>query len=646
MKKFLTTTAIASALAFPAAADDTDIDQTISALQTALNSILINFDGTGVSQAATNAANLINYTTDDLDDVNQTAGPIAQIGINSLISTEGGFDDVEQTGVNVVNSFQAPEVEDLNQSLVLGLQTATNSIEAATGTNMSVQNATNAANVATVDVDIENDLTQTVLFAAQSASNAIDTGGDITDATQAATNVANSATVGDDVSDDVAQTALLFGQTATNELDATFNINVFDQDAINAVNLLETVDDASDFVDQIAGGVTQTASNDAFAFFGNISAGAQDAVNVANSVTIGDDISDDLTQLFDSGSQAATNVADAVFSISDTPQTATNAANLASFSEVGGFISQTFVDSTQTATNDLLLVIGTATGSNQAATNVANSLTGLADDVIVDEAEQIVEDATQVASNTVAGSPIGNPNQNISVTGVSGMTQTATNAANIADIGTIEDELLQSISGTGQLATNVVEDVDPASGGISDLTQAATNVANSVEVDEVEEDLFGPDELIQTADMSGPLNGQAALNFVEFGIDGVTDVSQTATNAVNLATIGEMNSTMSQTVTGGAQLALNLVNYAGSTAPGDPLGFDSAGTVTNLTQTAVNAGNLLTVGSLADIVGAQEVTQTFSGLQVAGNGLYDADTINSVTQAATNVANSISNPTP
>ena len=59
MKKFLATTAIASAVAFPALADDTDIDQSISALQAALNSIVINNDGENVTQAATNAANLI-----------------------------------------------------------------------------------------------------------------------------------------------------------------------------------------------------------------------------------------------------------------------------------------------------------------------------------------------------------------------------------------------------------------------------------------------------------------------------------------------------------------------------------------------------------------------------------------------------------
>jgi hypothetical protein len=64
MKKFLTTTAIASALALPATAahESTDVTQTVGALQAALNSIVINFDGTTISQAATNAANLINYT--------------------------------------------------------------------------------------------------------------------------------------------------------------------------------------------------------------------------------------------------------------------------------------------------------------------------------------------------------------------------------------------------------------------------------------------------------------------------------------------------------------------------------------------------------------------------------------------------------
>ena len=141
--------------------------------------------------------------------------------------------------------------------------------------------------------------------------------------------------------------------------------------------------------------------------------------------------------------------------------------------------------------------------------------------------------------------------------------------------------------------------------------------------------------------MSGFLNGQAALNYVEFGMAGVTNATQTATNAVNLVTLDELRGTLSQEVTNGAQIAGNLVNYSGFIGDGGP-NLDSAGTVSGLTQTAVNAANLVTVATLPDIGGSLEVSQAYSGFQLSGNGLYDADTINNVTQAATNVANSIS----
>ncbi len=148
MKKFLTTTAIASALALPATAahESTDVTQTVGALQAALNSIVINFDGTTVSQAATNAANLINYTADDLHDVLQTTDPssggggLGQFAVNSLVSTggfsggvfTGAFVDVTQAATNVANSIEAVNLEDLDQDLE-ATQVAINSISGPTG---------------------------------------------------------------------------------------------------------------------------------------------------------------------------------------------------------------------------------------------------------------------------------------------------------------------------------------------------------------------------------------------------------------------------------------------------------------------------------------------------------------------------------
>ena len=91
---------------------------------------------------------------------------------------------------------------------------------------------------------------------------------------------------------------------------------------------------------------------------------------------------------------------------------------------------------------------------------------------------------------------------------------------------------------------------------------------------------------------------------------------------------------------------------ASDTAPN----FDARATARHLLRTAFQEAlgtldpdsgaphvSLVTVATLPDLgSGTLEVSQAYSGFQLSGNGLYDADTINNVTQAATNVANSIS----
>ncbi|SEL10819.1 beta strand repeat-containing protein [Jannaschia helgolandensis] len=762
MKKFLTTTAIASALALPATAahESTDVTQTVGALQAALNSIVINFDGTTVSQAATNAANLINYTADDLHDVLQTTDPstgdggLGQFAVNSLVSTggfsggvfTGAFDDVTQTATNVANSIEALNLEDLDQDLeatqvainsisgptgitsfnqtavnagnlatldgvqndldqdvddtvqtasnsavssqgiiVMGAgnsQSATNVVNSATivgsvgnhleqdvddtlqdasnllsnGGGESIftfdQSAVNAANLATVD-SLDDDVNQDVADLAQTASNAAVSTGGIFNGVQAATNVANSVTVAGAVDDDIIQSVSESGhhpqpvsQSASNVADADGDVGGMIQNAVNAANLA-TAASVGDNVDQYAYDLDQDADNLAFAFDGNINLVDQAATNVVNSLDIAGTVGGNVSQTLGDSSQTAGNTLDGVLSISNSTQAAVNAANLATLMTVGGDIDQTVEDVDQLATNEALLVIGSVAGNEvdpvtmeaipatQEATNVANSVSAAGDGLEIETLDQEVIDATQIAANNIGASPIGGDE----VTGVANVNQTAVNAANLATLQDVNVSLDQSVSGLGQLAINTVVDVDASKGGISDLTQAATNVANSATLDDVEASAT----LTQTADMTGFLNGQAALNYVEFGKFGVTTAAQTATNAVNLATLDALRGTLSQEVINGAQIAGNLVNYSGST--GSAPFFDSAGTVSGLTQTAVNAANLVTVKTLPDL-GGLEVSQSYSGFQLAGNGLYDADTINNVTQAATNVANSISNPPP
>lgn len=747
MKKFLTTTAIASALALPATAahESTDVTQTVGALQAALNSIVINFDGTTISQAATNAANLINYTADDLHDVFQTTDPssggggLGQFAVNSLVSTggfsggvfTGAFVDVTQAATNVANSIEAVNLEDLDQRLE-ATQVAINSISGPTGISDfnqtavnagnlatlnsasndidqdvddtvqtasnsavssqgiivmgagNIQSATNVVNSATIAASVDDDILQDVDDSLQEASNLLSNGGgssiftfdqsavnaanlataahvgddvnqDVDDldqiasnaavstgsifnGVQTATNVANSLTVTGAVDDDITQSVSEFfniqpvSQSASNVADADIDVGEMVQNAVNAANLA-TAASVDDNVDQYAFDLDQDADNLAFAFFGNINLVDQAATNVVNSLDIDGTVGGDVDQTLGFSSQTAGNTLDGVFSISNSTQAAVNAANLATLMTVEGDIDQSFFAAGQTAMNDALLVIGSVSASDQEATNVANSVSAAGAGLEIETLDQSVSFATQVAANNIGASPIGG----FEVTGVANVNQTAVNAANLATLQDVNVSLDQSVTGLGQLAINTVVDVDASTGGISDLTQAATNVANSATLDDVEASAT----LTQTADMSGFLNGQAALNYVEFGMAGVTNATQTATNAVNLATLDDLRGTLSQEVINGAQIAGNLVNYSGFIGDGGP-NLDSAGTVSGLTQTAVNAANLVTVATLPDIGGSLEVSQAYSGFQLSGNGLYDADTINNVTQAATNVANSIS----
>tara|TARA_R110002124_G_scaffold2913_10_gene19871 strand:- start:3114 stop:5360 length:2247 start_codon:yes stop_codon:yes gene_type:complete len=747
MKKFLTTTAIASALALPATAahESTDVTQTVGALQAALNSIVINFDGTTISQAATNAANLINYTADDLHDVFQTTDPssggggLGQFAVNSLVSTggfsggvfTGAFVDVTQAATNVANSIEAVNLEDLDQRLE-ATQVAINSISGPTGISDfnqtavnagnlatlnsasndidqdvddtvqtasnsavssqgiivmgagNIQSATNVVNSATIAASVDDDILQDVDDSLQEASNLLSNGGgssiftfdqsavnaanlataahvgddvnqDVDDldqiasnaavstgsifnGVQTATNVANSLTVTGAVDDDITQSVSEFfniqpvSQSASNVADADIDVGEMVQNAVNAANLA-TAASVDDNVDQYAFDLDQDADNLAFAFFGNINLVDQAATNVVNSLDIDGTVGGDVDQTLGFSSQTAGNTLDGVFSISNSTQAAVNAANLATLMTVEGDIDQSFFAAGQTAMNDALLVIGSVSASDQEATNVANSVSAAGAGLEIETLDQSVSFATQVAANNIGASPI----QGVEVTGVANVNQTAVNAANLATLQDVNVSLDQSVTGLGQLAINTVVDVDASTGGISDLTQAATNVANSATLDDVEASAT----LTQTADMSGFLNGQAALNYVEFGMNGVTNATQTATNAVNLATLDDLRGTLSQEVINGAQIAGNLVNYSGFIGDGGP-NLDSAGTVSDLTQTAVNAANLVTVATLPDIGGSLEVSQAYSGFQLSGNGLYDADTINNVTQAATNVANSIS----
>jgi hypothetical protein len=422
MTKFLTSTALATIFALPALAEQTDISQTVNALQKALNTIDISDDATGVSQAGINAANIISIDFGSLDDVEQLSdGWMRQISINDF-ETQGTptnnaiLSDVTQSGINVLNSIDL--TSDTGQSYDL---------------NRLSQKIDDASQKAINDIDIRN--------------------GSSVDIDQDATNVMNMAAM-DDLREDA-----------------------------RGADILQKVDDSS-----------QVASNKFDIDLGvkNI---AQDAVNVMNLAEIEDDLDGDSFQMVEHSTQSATN----------------NAFD----TELGASIENLM----------------------QSAVNIANSLD------------------------------------------VGGASTNGGGSAQYASIGQV---------------------------------------------------------------YKGVHGGQLSSNFVAFSTGGVTGpvpdlnsdyIDQSALNAINLATVTDVGWTISQSATRVDQQAMNNAQGIGSSINAD---------ITNFDQSATNVGNILSAGALPDILGMTEVSQNFSGSQLAQNGMINADDLTSVTQAATNVINSVS----
>lgn len=420
MTKFLTSTAIATILAMPAVAEQTDISQTVKALQLALNSIDISDDATDVSQAGINAANIISIDYESLDDVEQLSEDwMKQISVNDF-ETQGTptnialLSNVSQSGTNVLNSIDLTsetgtsyDINRLEQSIDDASQKALNDIDVRNGTSLDIdQDATNVMNMAAMD-DLDEDAWGT----------------------------------------DLSQKVDDSSQKASNKFDVDLGVENIAQDAVNVMNLAEVEDDLK------------------------------------------------------------------------------------------GDSYQSVKDSTQTATNS--------------------------------------------AFDTEDGASIVN------------LLQSAVNIANSLDVG------------------------------------AATTDGGSLAGARIKQSYRGWD-------------GQYASNFVKFGDNGITGpantvdddyIDQSALNAINLATVTNVGWTVSQSAKHVNQKAMN-------NAVGVSSGLNAD--ITNFDQSATNVSNILSAGALPDLAGMTEVSQNFTGFQMAQNGLIGADDLTSVTQAATNVINSVS----
>lgn len=389
---------------------------------------------------------------------------------------------------------------------------------------------------------------------------------------------------------------------------------------------------------------------------------AQTAVNAANLISLEDNLDDVLQDAdLDDGNegidfeQVASNVLDsgpASFNSADlsgVTQDATNVLNsIGGVGEDGGLpdVNTLYQDAdevVQDAFNDIELS-GPATSEDisQAATNALNLATledvnGVNSIGAAFEMQQDGDDIFQSAYNEL---DIRDGITDTNTDDVLQSTQDATNVINMADISEdLNGTLLQELTDSDQSAANVAHDTR-RNAEINDLLQAATNIANVLTVGGV-----ATDAIEQNYEDSV----QDASNYVEFrdlGLSGeepklddmgeLADViDQTALNGINIAEVALPEGTIAQFSLGSDQTATNVAEN-GSWYTSIDADIDNFG------QSATNVANILSVGALPDLAGASDLTQTFDGVQFSSNAIFHADDLSMVTQATTNVANSIS----
>lgn len=175
-----------------------------------------------------------------------------------------------------------------------------------------------------------------------------------------------------------------------------------------------------------------------------------------------------------------------------------------------------------------------------------------------------------------------------------------------------------------QAALNKIEGGDD----VQDIEQTALNAANLINLPEEELDVV-------TQSAAG---AQLAANYVNFS-DDLDEVMQSATNVLNSVTVSSVTGSITQTTTAG-QAALNAVEGLGSYGgyKHGSHGGHGSDDINDVTQTALNAANLVSLGEVSDDL---NIVQTFTTGQLAANYVGALDNVSTVTQSATNVANSI-----
>lgn len=324
---------------------------------------------------------------------------------------------------------------DISQ-VMTGVQNAINDLSVTHNNNGTTQSSTNAANLIDWEAVSFDDLKQSANGVDQTARNEVSSVfGMWTDLTQTSTNVLNSIDISDDGGVEVSTVEQTIrndtAQSAVNKADYNQALNDFvDQDAINAGNLFNGRDINEEISQTFDASSSQLASNVATGGGDGASVEglAQAATNVVNSITADDTESDVLpaTQAA-RGSQRATNGLDfGDGGLTDSEQTATNAANLITLDELRGTSLQT-ASLSQIANSTAKFVgagnqweDGNISDFSQSGTNAANILTANSLSSISGQLEvSQTSIATQSVNNTING-----------MGGTNTITQTAANVAN------------------------------------------------------------------------------------------------------------------------------------------------------------------------------------------------------------------------
>jgi hypothetical protein len=354
----------------------------------------------------------------------------------------------------------------------------------------------------------------------------------------------------------------------------------------------------------------------------------------------------DINQILGATQQALNSIYTTNNDFGTNSQTAENAANLVNFNAALDHVNQ-IATGDQTAVNSATSHWGILQNLTQSATNVANSLdlanshgnvTGADDvDFVAQDSSFLWFGATDQYAKNVASFQQAYEGPASAVGDDAVPSQSAVNALNLVSVDDIELGAYQDVSHwTSQKAINKIEISQPnldTPGPINNANQAATNVANSVNASSA--------KFIIQKD-----NGlQLALNSIEIGAGFKDDASyapdllnatQAATNVSNTATVDTLDWFSAQQ-SNQTQVAVNLAEYGNDWTNA---GYQD-GNVNKLAQTAINATNLLTTTTSGL---PSHVLQIATGSQLAKNVLTTPGGINNITQAATNIANSVSMP--